>query len=344
MPRSPSPDSPDAGQTGAVHPAHRQSGFSLRCDWGLDGALALAAGVDVAVVVDVLSFTTTVSVALDRGIEVVPHPWSDRADEVAARHGATLAVDAPSPARGRSASPPRPVRAVTPAPERLVLPSPNGSAIAAALAGAGVTVVAASLRNADAVAAWVLGSGARRVAVVAAGERWPGGALRPAVEDLWGAGAVLDPLRDALATVATAGPPVRSGAAPRPEAEVAAAAWLAVAPTCRAPGRLRERPRAGRRRGSPPTWRWPRRSGSAGRSRCCARTVRRGLTVVPRPRGPVQKTDQPVLVVKASSAASPAVELPDSPSAGLHTAIVARSGMTARMPPPTPLLQGSPTR
>ncbi|WP_260850992.1 hypothetical protein [Rhodococcus sp. WB9] len=32
------------------------------------------------------------------------------------------------------------------------------------------------------------------VSVIAAGEKWPGGELRPAIEDLWGAGAVLSAL------------------------------------------------------------------------------------------------------------------------------------------------------
>ena len=36
--------------------------------------------------------------------------------------------------------------------------------------------------------------------------------------------------------------------------------------------------------------------------------------------------------------------MPEGPSAGLHTQATPRSGMTARMPPPTPLLAGSPTR
>jgi 2-phosphosulfolactate phosphatase len=71
----------------------------------------------------------------------------------------------------------------------LVLPSPNGSAIAAA-AGGRVTV-AASLRNARAVAAWMTRCQDGPFAVVAAGERWPDGSLRPALEDLLGAGAVL---------------------------------------------------------------------------------------------------------------------------------------------------------
>ena len=66
--------------------------------------------------------------------------------------------------------------------ERIVLPSPNGSSICFALADSGLTVVGACLRNRAAVARWLapqLAAGAT-VAVVAAGERWPDGSLRPA--------------------------------------------------------------------------------------------------------------------------------------------------------------------
>ena len=67
-----------------MNPAHRQHAYRERLEWGLRGADAIAADADIAVVVDVLSFTTTVSVALDRGIQVVPHRWSDA--EAVARH------------------------------------------------------------------------------------------------------------------------------------------------------------------------------------------------------------------------------------------------------------------
>jgi 2-phosphosulfolactate phosphatase len=74
-----------------------------------------------------------------------------------------------------------------------VLPSSNGSAISAAACGS--TVVAGCLRNAAAVGRWLAGSGYgtqdRPLAVIAAGERWPDGSLRPALEDLLGAGAII---------------------------------------------------------------------------------------------------------------------------------------------------------
>jgi len=77
--------------------------------------------------------------------------------------------------------------------ERLVLPSPNGSTLshrAAELTPDGA-IFAACLRNSAAVAVAAARIG-RRTGVIAAGERWPpDGTLRPALEDLLGAGAVI---------------------------------------------------------------------------------------------------------------------------------------------------------
>jgi 2-phosphosulfolactate phosphatase len=78
-----------------------------------------------------------------------------------------------------------------------VLPSPNGSAIAYHIADRGGICVAACLRNAAAVGAWIRAhhdSAQTSVAVIAAGERWPDGRLRPALEDAWGSGAVIEEL------------------------------------------------------------------------------------------------------------------------------------------------------
>ncbi|UNN02304.1 2-phosphosulfolactate phosphatase [Rhodococcus opacus] len=84
----------------------------------------------------------------------------------------------------------------TAAPRRLVLPSPNGSTISFELGtGTGVRI-GASLRNATAVADWIARhcTSTSVVSVIAAGKKWPGGELRPTIEDLWGAGAVLSAL------------------------------------------------------------------------------------------------------------------------------------------------------
>jgi 2-phosphosulfolactate phosphatase len=79
----------------------------------------------------------------------------------------------------------------------LVLPSSNSAAIAAA-APPHVRVVAACLRNITAVGSRLTARGygtpAHPVAVIAAGERWPDGSLRPALEDLLGAGGLTSDL------------------------------------------------------------------------------------------------------------------------------------------------------
>jgi 2-phosphosulfolactate phosphatase len=171
---------------------HRQQEARVRFDWGLTGARAIGVGADVAVVVDVLSFSTTTTVALDAGTAVIPLPWMDaRAEEVARARDAVLAVGRSRAGEGQVSLSPACMRAHARGGGRVLLPSPNGATIAHALADAGATVVAACLRNAAAVARWIAARNAGVVAVVAAGERWPDGSLRPAAEDLWGAGALL---------------------------------------------------------------------------------------------------------------------------------------------------------
>ena len=73
---------------------------------------------------------------------------------------------------------------------RLVLPSPNGSTIAHEAAEHG-TILIGSLRNRRATAERAVELGGP-IGIIAAGERWPDGKLRPALEDQIGAGAIID--------------------------------------------------------------------------------------------------------------------------------------------------------
>jgi 2-phosphosulfolactate phosphatase len=167
-----------------------QAGFDPRLAWAAEGAVALGRVCPVLVVVDVLRFTTAVEVAVARGATVALRPW---------------------PARGTSSLSPASLLAV-PAGVRVELASPNGATVSLAAARAGAVVLAGCLRNASAVAAAARALGGP-VGVVAAGERRPDGSLRPAVEDLVGAGAVLRAL----------------GGRPSPEARAAVAAFADAA-------------------------------------------------------------------------------------------------------------------
>ncbi|WP_405138013.1 2-phosphosulfolactate phosphatase [Nocardia sp. NBC_01388] len=157
----------------------------MRFDWGLPGAQALGPGSAAVVVI----------VAVEAGTKVLPYPWRDgTAAEFAARQAAELAVGRTAMSAQQPWSLSRAALRRAPAPARLVLPSPNGSAISAAVSGA--PVIAASLRNVNAVACWIVqqgwGTEEQPIAVIAAGEHWPGqDALRPALEDWLGAAALL---------------------------------------------------------------------------------------------------------------------------------------------------------
>ena len=156
-------------------------------EWGAHGIETLRRHVAVMVIVDVLSFSTAVDIAVARGAAVYPFPHGDASAQPAAdRIGAVLA--GPRQAGGYSLSPAS--LAAVPAGLRLMLPSPNGSRLS--LACGGTPVLTGCLRNAAAIARAALRiAEGGAVAVIPAGERWPDGSLRPAIEDLLGAGAVI---------------------------------------------------------------------------------------------------------------------------------------------------------
>ena len=172
--------------TGASLPAWADQGqYRIRFQWGPVAAPALSEG--ACVVVDVLRFTTTVEAAVSRGVIVYPYRWRDATAAAFAEDVQALLADGHDPA-GPSLSP-LSMDALAPG-TSLVLPSPNGSTCAVLAAGAGAQVVAGCLRNAAAVAAWA-DRAQGPVTVIACGERWPDGSLRPSLEDLLGAGAIL---------------------------------------------------------------------------------------------------------------------------------------------------------
>jgi 2-phosphosulfolactate phosphatase len=191
----------------------------IRLEWGGEGVEALGHDCAVLVIVDVLSFSTTVDLVLARRGRVLPLRWHDeRAAAAATAAGALLA--------GQGEWTLRPSSVVTfPAGKVLALPSANGATLCG-LAAAKKTahVVAGCLRNATAVA-----KAAHRLAaegpigVIPAGERWgvnllggeTHGPLRPCVEDHLGAGAIVTALLD-------------YGRAASPEAQLAATAYLGM--------------------------------------------------------------------------------------------------------------------
>jgi 2-phosphosulfolactate phosphatase len=204
-----------------------QDGHAVRLEWGPDGVRELGVACAVLIIVDVLVFTTSVDVALGRGGRVLPLPWRDeRADRAALAAGAILTrsglrrsgvgFDAERTSERWTLRPSSLVN--LPEGTFLAMGSPNGGTLCAAAASTGATVLAGCLRNAGAVAkaARELAED-RPIGVIPGGERWHHTAdrgLRPSVEDLLGAGALVHAM---------------DAAGCSPEAELAALTYAAVA-------------------------------------------------------------------------------------------------------------------
>lgn len=165
--------------------------------WGRRGIAEAASRGDIVVVVDVLSFSTCVVTAIERGGTIVPSGSSDESAPLAARHGGTIAVRREERATPDSYSlSPLSYQTITPG-QCVVLPSPNGGACTRLGAGASF-LFAGAIVNATAVGHAVtrlVESSDHTVTIVAAGERYESasedGMIRFAVEDYLGAGAIL---------------------------------------------------------------------------------------------------------------------------------------------------------
>ncbi len=167
-----------------------QQEFSVRFEWGERGVSLLAPVSDVVIIIDVLSFTTSVDIAVGRGAVVYPYRGpQEEAAAFAVSKNALLAGRVRS--EGTYSLSPESLLAITPG-ERIVLPSPNGSTLS--LAASPTPLIAGCLRNASAVAHAARHIGPR-IAIIAAGERWRDDwSLRPSFEDLIGAGAIISSL------------------------------------------------------------------------------------------------------------------------------------------------------
>jgi 2-phosphosulfolactate phosphatase len=176
----------------------------VRFDWGRRGAQSAAARGDILVVIDTLRFSTAAATAIHHGALVYPSALDAASiSALAERVGGQIASYRYTPgaqAPARFSLSPRSFLGIEPG-VRVVLPSPNGSTCCQYGAQAAAIFVGA-LINAQAVAAaasQLLRSDVRlNATLLACGERWrvpdEEGALRFALEDYLGAGAMLSEL------------------------------------------------------------------------------------------------------------------------------------------------------
>ncbi len=130
-----------------------QATFDLRLEWGMPAIAHLAEDVDCIVIIDVMSFSTCVSVANDNGARIYPHPRKDAsAKEYGEKRGAVTAHFERRQDSTCYTLSPVSLRK-TGQGERVVLPSPNGSAISFRARETGAAIFSGCFRNRTATAA-----------------------------------------------------------------------------------------------------------------------------------------------------------------------------------------------
>lgn len=173
---------------------YNQSEFDIRFEWGVRGVEELAPVSDVIIIVDVFSFSTSVDIATNNGAIVFPFdPDNSTASGYTKSVDGILAEKIRNNSGRYSLSP----SSLTTIPKntRLVLPSRNGSALS--LLTVNTFTICGCLRNAKSVAEYAMTIG-NKISIIAGGEKWKDNTLRPAFEDLLGAGSIINYLRGEL--------------------------------------------------------------------------------------------------------------------------------------------------
>jgi 2-phosphosulfolactate phosphatase len=167
--------------------------YTINCEWGLNGIKRFKNRTDAFIIIDVLSFSTSVDIATGKGALIFPYKYRD---ETCLLYSAQVQAELASIERSKERYSLSPVSLLEIVPEtRLVLPSPNGSELS--LSTGGIVTLCAGLRNCRAVAEYAMTIG-ERITVVPAGEKWDDGSIRFALEDYIGAGAVISYLSGEL--------------------------------------------------------------------------------------------------------------------------------------------------
>ena len=162
--------------------------WEIRCEWGIPGIDTLLPGSDAIIIVDVLSFSTCLDIAISRGAIVFPYPLRDAGALAFATTHAAVVASLPG-VRGNHSYTTSPQSLLDiPATTRLVMPGPGGATLAVRTGK--IPTLAGCLRNAHAVARAATGFG-KRITVIPTGERWGDGTPRFAIEDWIAAGAII---------------------------------------------------------------------------------------------------------------------------------------------------------
>ncbi|WP_440604501.1 2-phosphosulfolactate phosphatase [Bacillus sp. GB_SG_008] len=181
-----------------------QSSFQCRIEWGRRGAREAAKRGDITIIVDVLSFSSTVVTALHVGAEIFPYPppLNEKAKAYAQQLGAELMLSRAEAAKmGKHSLSPVTFNAADQG-SRFVLCSLNGASctwIASKVPALFIGCLLNASTVAEAANLLQKQTGAN-ITVVPCGEHWEDpkedeNELRPAIEDYLGAGAIIENLQ-----------------------------------------------------------------------------------------------------------------------------------------------------